>query len=243
MEVVHARSPASRGPFVARLARKRFSCSSAVFSGLFPTFPLLGVSLQSQRSRGALVVQARKGKRRYMPPQRSEPVIPKFDNDDDPKFVLFVRDHKVPIWFPLSVVAGGTLAKMMVTARETQLGRMLSGDGLTRSIGTTVYKDERSIRMRAVKTYSVLKTATNLEYGYKIVDKANPKSAFSTSNITKIPPQEELKPFVEKIKDFFGQSITDFKDSFGSRTSVNYGTEKSSSVPENDEKLKLKKPR
>jgi len=43
-------------------------------------------------------------------PNRSQPQMPKMDEDDNPKFVLFIRTLNVPRWYPLSVVTGGTTA-------------------------------------------------------------------------------------------------------------------------------------
>lgn len=172
---------------------------------------------QSDRHRPLLlVVRAGKSKRRFSGgvPQQRVPSLPKLEDDGNPKFVIFVRDKRVPLWFPLNIITGGNLAKIVVGAMGNEWGKSMAQGTLTRDLGNAIYKDERTIRMTAMKTHSMLKNATELEYGYKIVDMNDQKIAFMPSNVTKIPPKEELKTVVDKVKGFFGDSMSGVKDAF-----------------------------
>lgn len=165
----------------------------------------VGLSVQAKGRRTAGVPG-----RQY--PNRSQPQMPKMDEDDNPKFVLFIRTLNVPRWYPLSVVTGGTTAKMMVGAMKNDWGKKLYEGTLTRNIAGVIYKDERSIQQTAIKQYPVLKAATGFQYGYKIMDPAKPQAAMFASDVVTIPPKDELNSVVDKVKDFFGK----IGDSFGS---------------------------
>lgn len=179
-------------------------------------------SLPRSTHHPVFLVRAGKGKRRYgpgVPQQRNAPLVPKLEDDGNPKFVIFVRDKRVPLWFPLNIVSGGSLAKIVVTAMGNDWGKKMAQGTLTRDLGNAIYKDERLIRTTAIKNHPVLKTASEFEYGYKIVDMKNQRAAFTPSNVTKIPPREELKTVVDKVKNFFGEGVSSLKGSFGGLTS------------------------
>ncbi|KAG6556978.1 hypothetical protein Mapa_001394 [Marchantia paleacea] len=179
----------------------------------------------SAGERRAVVSVEAKGRKTSMMPgsgrRPSGPNLPNLDADDNPKFVLFIRTQKVPRWYPLSVVSGGSTAKVMLAAMGNEWGKKLYGDTLTRNIAEVIYKDERAVRQTAFKTYPVLKSASGFEYGYKIVDKKNPNSAIYGQDVIQIPPKGELKSVVEKVKEGFGNLFTGVKDTFGSITPIN----------------------
>lgn len=129
--------------------------------------------------------------------------MPNVEGDDTPKFVIFIKTKNVNIWYPLSMVSGGTTAQMMVNLMKWDLGKKMYGGTLTRNMASVVYKDERAIQQTAIKQYPMLKGASGFEYGYKMVDKENPRASISGSNVVKIPPKEELKTVVDKAKDMF----------------------------------------
>jgi len=171
--------------------------------------------------RGASLSVRAKGRRTAgvpgrQPNRQQMPAMPKMDDDDNPKFVLFIRTLNVPRWYPLSVVTGGTTAKMMVGAMKNDWGKKLYEGTLTRNIAGVIYKDERSIRQTAIKQYPVLKAATGFQYGYKVMDPAKPQSALFASDVVPVPPKEELNSVVDKVKGFFGK----IGDSFGSLGSL-----------------------
>lgn len=47
---------------------------------------------------------------------------------------------QVPRWYPLSVVSGGSTAKVMLAAMGNDWGKKLYGDTLTRNIAEVIYK-------------------------------------------------------------------------------------------------------
>ncbi|BBN09589.1 hypothetical protein MPTK1_4g20930 [Marchantia polymorpha subsp. ruderalis] len=199
------------------------SCSKQqFFAGAAPSPALVSCNKWSSAGgeRRAVVSVEAKGRKTSMLPgsgrRPSGPNLPNLDGDDNPKFVLFIRTQKVPRWYPLSVVSGGSTAKVMLAAMGNDWGKKLYGDTLTRNIAEVIYKDERAVRQTAFKTYPVLKSASGFEYGYKIVDKKNPNSAIYGQDVIQIPPKGELKSVVDKVKESFGNLFTGVKDTFGS---------------------------
>lgn len=155
------------------------------------------------------------------PNRQQMPSMPAMEDDGNPKFVLFIRTLNVPRWYPLSVVTGGTTAKMMVGAMKNDWGKKLYEGTLTRNIAGVIYKDEKKIIQTAIKQYPVLKSATGFQYGYKIMDPEKPQSAMFSSDVVTIPPQEELNSVVDKVKGFFSK----VGESFGSIGSLPAGSQ------------------
>ncbi|GLJ36717.1 hypothetical protein SUGI_0738980 [Cryptomeria japonica] len=163
------------------------------------------------------------------------PIISKAP-DDNPRFLVFVRTLKVPRWYPLSIITGGTTAKIMVAAKDTFIGKYIYESTLTRNIGTVVYNDEEKIKNAVLTQYPMLKAASGFLYGYKLIDPVNPDSSIYPSNVTMIPPKEELKPVVEKVKDYFGNAISGVKESFGNISNLKMGAEENEATPKKEEK-------
>lgn len=194
-------------------------------------------SMKNIRRGGVVIVEAkgRKSMQEKMYKQRPPPSVPPAE-DDNPRFVVFIRSKNVPRWYPLNIISGGTTAKIMVAGKDTPVGKFLYEGALTRNLAAVVYKDEKEIRKIALKQYPVLKAASELQYGYKLIDPKNPNSALYSSDIIKIPPQEELKPVVEKVKDFFGNAMTGVKESFGTISNLDTGAEEGAKNPEKEKK-------
>uniref|UniRef100_A0A0D3CYQ9 Peptidase M3A/M3B catalytic domain-containing protein n=1 Tax=Brassica oleracea var. oleracea TaxID=109376 RepID=A0A0D3CYQ9_BRAOL len=218
----------------------------------------------AQRRRKALVVEAKGKKgmaaRQY---QRTPPPMPKIEDDGNPRFVIFIRManvrlflsiiislvtylksccvisvswnmKQVYLWYPLSIIAGGTTAKIMVAAKDNLLGKYIYKDTIARNIAAVIYRDEKEIQKTAIKQHRVLRTATEFRYGYKLVENGNMRAALSTSDVIELPTQDQLKTVFDKVKDFFG----DAKESFGKISSLNPGTdEETEGSP--DEKAKV----
>ncbi|KAM0939896.1 hypothetical protein DsansV1_C19g0158211 [Dioscorea sansibarensis] len=185
----------------------------------------------------ALVVEA-KGKKGMMGRQFQRPPpppLPKIEDDGNPKFVIFIRSSNVYLWYPLTLVTGGTTAKIMVAAKDNFLGKHLYKDTIARNLAAVIYKDEKEIQKTAFKQYRVLRTAPSFRYGYKLVEKGNVRAALSTSDVIELPPQEELKTVIDKVKDFFGEATSGAKESFGKLTSL---SAVSSSEPESESQVK-----
>ncbi|XP_002961342.2 protein HHL1, chloroplastic [Selaginella moellendorffii] len=175
----------------------------------------------SERSLQVLTIEAskRKGPMRRMQQQqqmqqRSLPKVPAAE-DDNPRFVIFIRSKNVPLWYPLNIVSGGNAAKFMVGVTKNEWGKKIYGNSLTNNIGAAVYKDEEKIIASVVKTYPTLKTAKEFQFGYKLVDEEKANEALRPVDVTLIPPKEDLKPITEKVTDFVGKGVDNLKSSLG----------------------------
>ncbi|CAN1295307.1 Protein HHL1, chloroplastic [Linum perenne] len=95
---------------------------------------------QNRRSRSLFVVEA-KGKRGMANRQFPKaPLLPKIEEDGNPNFVIFIRMANVNIWYPLSIISGGTTAKIMVAAKDNFLGKYIYRDTLARNLATVIYR-------------------------------------------------------------------------------------------------------
>ncbi|KAK4597772.1 hypothetical protein RGQ29_015335 [Quercus rubra] len=184
-----------------------------------------------QRQKRVLVVEA-KGKRGMQARQFQKtppPSLPKIEDDGNPRFVIFIRIANVYLWYPLSLITGGTTAKIMVAAKDNFLGKYIYKDTLDRNLAAVIYRDEKEIQKTAFKQYRVLRTATEFRYGYKLVENGNLRAALSTTDVIELPTEDQLKTVLDKVKDFFG----DAKESFGKLTALN-----STTTEESEEKPK-----
>ncbi|KAM7269287.1 hypothetical protein ACFE04_024784 [Oxalis oulophora] len=172
-----------------------------------------------QRQKKHMLVVEAKGKRGMSRQNQRPPLpsMPKIEDDGNPKFVIFIRMANVYLWYPLSVVTGGTTAKIMVAAKDNFLGKYIYKDTLARNLAAVIYNDEKTIQQTAFRQFRVLKSASEFRYGYKLVENGNVRAALSTSDVIELPTADKLKTVVDKVKDFFG----DAKESFGSLTALN----------------------
>ncbi|XP_038884175.1 protein HHL1, chloroplastic isoform X2 [Benincasa hispida] len=188
-----------------------------------------------QRHRHTLVVEAKgkKGMQARQSQRPAPPPLPKIEDDGNPKFVIFIRMANVYLWYPLSLINGGTTAKIMVAAKDNFLGKYIYKDTLARNLAAVIYRDEKEIQKTAFKQFRVLRTATEFRYGYKLVENGNLRSALSTTDVIELPTQDQLKTVLDKVKDFFG----DAKESFGKLTALG-SPEGEESDEESNEKAK-----
>ncbi|OMO81488.1 putative oligopeptidase [Corchorus olitorius] len=184
---------------------------------------------QQRSRRGGLLVVEAKGKKGMSARQfqKTPPPMPKIEDDGNPKFVIFIRMADVNLWYPLSMVTGGTTAKIMVAAKDNFLGKYIYKDTLARNLAAVIYRDEKEIQKTAIKQFRILRSATDFRYGYKLVENGNVRSALATNDVIELPTQDKLKTVLDKVKDFFG----DAKESFGKVTALN-----STSSEETEEK-------
>ncbi|WRX15437.1 hypothetical protein QQP08_007924 [Theobroma cacao] len=153
---------------------------------------------QSQRrqQRGGMLVVEAKGKKGMAARQFQRPPpppMPKIEDDGNPRFVIFIRmagvrffssfhygfllfidpvfPSSVNLWYPLSLITGGTTAKIMVAAKDNFLGKYIYKDTLARNLAAVIYRDEKEIQKTAFKQFRVLQSATDFRYGYKLVVK------------------------------------------------------------------------
>lgn len=179
---------------------------------------------KQQKQHHPLVVEAKgkKGMQARQFQQRSQmPALPKLEDDGNPKFVIFIRMANVYLWYPLSLVSGGTTAKIMVAAKDNFLGKYIYKDTIARNLAAVIYKDEKEIQKTAFRVHRVLRTCTDFRYGYKLVENNNLRAALSTTDVAELPTPDKLRTVVDKVKDFFG----DAKESFGKLTSLDTTSE------------------
>ncbi|KAF5198501.1 Hhl1 protein [Thalictrum thalictroides] len=191
---------------------------------------------RQQEKQHLLVVQA-KGKkgmqaRQFQKPQM--PALPKLEEDGNPKFVIFIRMANVYFWYPLSVISGGTTAKVMVAAKDTFIGKYIYKDTMARNLAAVIYQDEAAIQKTAFRTHRVLRACKDFRYGYKLVENSNLRAALSTSDVIELPTKDKLKTAFDKVKDFFG----DAKESFGKLTMLETTSEESKEETNETSKVK-----
>ncbi|CAM8951587.1 unnamed protein product [Rhodiola kirilowii] len=194
---------------------------------------------------GSLVVHA-KGKRGMMDRSKRPPAfsLPKLEDDGNPKFVIFIRMENVYLWYPLSVITGGTTAKIMVAAKDNILGKYIYKGAIDRNLAAVIYKKKwcvwriifralkfswmkrRSRRLR-LNNIALLRSAKEFRYGYKLVENNNLRSALAPMMLSSFNT-DKIKSVVDKVKDFFG----DAKESFGKLTSLDLGAEEPEKNPE-----------
>lgn len=179
-------------------------------------------SSRTRQKQRLLVVEAKgkKGMQARQFQRAAQPPLPKIEDDGNPKFVIFIRTTNVYLWYPLSLITGGTTAKIMVAAKDNFLGKYIYKDTVARNLAAVIYKDEKEIQKTAFKQYRVLRTATSFRYGFKLVENSNLRAALSTSDVIELPTQEELKTVLDKVKDFFGDASSNAKESFGKLTAL-----------------------
>ncbi|XP_073007659.1 protein HHL1, chloroplastic [Typha latifolia] len=187
-----------------------------------------------KKRRHLMVVEAKgkkgmAGKQFQRPPP---PPLPKIEDDGNPKFVIFIRTANVYLWYPLSLITGGTTAKIMAAAKDNFLGKYIYKDTIARNLAAVIYRDEKEIQKTAFKQYRVLRSATEFRYGYKLVENGNVRSALSPNNVIELPAQEELKTVLDKVKDFFGDATSGAKESFGKLTALGSVSNESESEAE-----------
>ena len=64
---------------------------------------------------------------------------------------MFAHPVQVNRWYPLSVVTGGTTAKLMVGAMKNQIGKSMYEGALTRNIAAVMYKVRGRARLEGVE--------------------------------------------------------------------------------------------
>ncbi|EFH63398.1 F12A21.16 [Arabidopsis lyrata subsp. lyrata] len=179
-----------------------------------------------QQRRMVFVVEA-KGKkgmaaRQY---QRTPPPMPKIEDDGNPRFVIFIRMANVYLWYPLSIIAGGTTAKIMVAAKDNLLGKYIYKDTIARNIAAVIYRVNYTscFLFGLIPLFNMMRKRFKRQQLSSTVscENGNMRAALSTSDVIELPTQDQLKTVFDKVKDYFG----DAKESFGKLTSLNPGTD------------------
>ncbi|CAH1433864.1 unnamed protein product [Lactuca virosa] len=183
---------------------------------------------QQNQGKRLMVVEA-KGKKGMQARQfqRPMPAMPKIEDDGNPRFVIFIRMANVYLWYPVSIVAGGTTAKILLAGKDNFVGKYIYKDTLSKNLAGVIYKDEKEVQKTAIRQHRVLRAATEFRYGYKLVEGTNIRAALASNDVIELPTKAELKTVLDKVIDFFG----DAKESFGKLTELN-----STSDTESEEK-------
>ncbi|KAK8516690.1 hypothetical protein V6N12_049411 [Hibiscus sabdariffa] len=173
----------------------------SLFSSKTPPLRLQQPTRRRQHGVGGgrtLVVEA-KGKKGMAARQFQRPPpppLPKIEDDGNPRFVIFMRMANVNLWYPLSIITGGTTAKIMVAAKDNFLGKYIYKDTIARNLAAVIYRDEKEIQKTAFKQFRVLQSATEFRYGYKLVENGNIKAAVSTNDVIELPTEDQLKTVI-----------------------------------------------
>mmetsp|Transcript_4758 Transcript_4758/g.15869 ORF Transcript_4758/g.15869 Transcript_4758/m.15869 type:complete len:212 (-) Transcript_4758:56-691(-) len=180
-----------------------------------------GVESASSNGRRSMVVYAKgkgQGNRagRGMPGQGGvEQFLPPIDPDNE-QFVIYVRSKKgLKVWYPLNVVTGGSAANTLVKGLDNDMSKSMALKSLSQNIGQAIYKDFEAIN-KVARTMPMLKQAKEIEYGFGVLDKENPRSMFTPSKekVWMIPSEEEcldtpankLQEAGDNLKKMFGQN-------------------------------------
>lgn len=218
-----------------------FTCQltsrSSAFAGARPVQAAFSSKQTAGRRAAVEVYAGGKGKQRMrvggsgrqqqmaaqLPP--TPPVDP-----ENAEFVLFVRSKKLPQWVPLTIMKGGGPANLLVKGLDSDLGRALAMKTLTNNIGQAVYRDRAAMESALRSQYPPLKAAKELEYGYKIRDKENPKAWYLATDVNLIPPEAEVQPgnVGDNVKDFFATTFG--RDDVG-QTAGAAGAESAAAAP------------
>eukprot|EP00271_Cylindrocystis_brebissonii_P018437 TRINITY_DN5213_c0_g1_i1.p1 TRINITY_DN5213_c0_g1~~TRINITY_DN5213_c0_g1_i1.p1 ORF type:complete len:325 (-),score=53.54 TRINITY_DN5213_c0_g1_i1:834-1712(-) len=181
---------------VSRVAASssRFMCGNSVL----PQRICSGSALGDRRSSRRLVVEAKKGAPGMpgkmgapgMGQMRMAPRIPEFDAEDKTTyFTIFIRGNLLKQWFPLNIVSGGSGATNLMWLMSSDLGKKLYQGTLTRVMSQSCYKDADLIIKKAQEVYPELRSQGSFSFGYKVLDKKDPKAALTTVNVIQVPPE------------------------------------------------------
>lgn len=123
---------------------------------------------------------------------QSMPALP--EDDGNPQFFIFVRSEVLRKWQPLTILAGGSAAKLMTGVMEGEMGKKLYSKTLTNNLAQSIYKDEDKIKDMIKKNMQTFKNTQSFQYGYKMIDRSkNMFENMQPDGLTMIPPEEETR--------------------------------------------------
>jgi len=145
--------------------------------------------------------------------QAVEQFMPPIDPDNE-QFVIYVRSKRgLKAWYPLNVVTGGSAANTLVKGLDNDMSKEMAKKSLSQNIGKAIYKDLEAIE-KVARTMPMLKQAKEIEYGFAVLNKENPRSMFAppSDKVWLIPSEEECETPADKfqemgdnLKKMFGQ--------------------------------------
>lgn len=147
---------------------------------------------------------------------RREQYMPPIDPDNE-QFVIYVRSVKgFKSWYPLNVVTGGSTANTLVKGLGSDMSKELALSSLRNNIGQAIYKDIIQLE-EMCRRMPMLKAAKELEFGFMVLDKADPKSMFKPPGdlVYVIPPEEETRMPAQKAAEGFKNAADSVKKMLG----------------------------
>nr|GEV49469.1 protein HHL1, chloroplastic isoform X1 [Tanacetum cinerariifolium] len=141
---------------------------------------------------------------------------------------LFEARHRLMVymWYPVSIVTGGTTAKIFIAGKDNFVGKYIYKDALNKNLAGVICEDEKEVQKTAVRHHLVLCSATEFRYGYKLVEGTNIRASLASNDVIELPTKAELKTVLDKVIYFFG----DAKESFGKLTDIDEDTRQMSHV-------------
>jgi hypothetical protein len=138
-------------------------------------------------------------------PQKPEDMpVPDIPIDpQNPQFVIFVRSTKLPFWYPVNVITGGSQAKLLLRTMESQFGQTLVESNLLKQLGKSLYENKQELLEGVYKQYPNLQNAEQLQFGMRILDKEDVRRSLMPNDegIKLIPPEEDCKMVIDEARD------------------------------------------
>jgi hypothetical protein len=121
------------------------------------------------------------------------------------EFVIFVRSKKLPQWFPLSIMKGGSAANLLVKTLQNDIGKKLYGNQLIDNVARAMYQGRAENEAAIRAQLPMFKDTKEFEYAFKIRDKENPKTWYQiTDDMVVLPAEADIEATpVEKVSSFF----------------------------------------
>merc|ERR1711959_615694 len=149
----------------------------------------------------------RQGKGMQQPQVSTPPIDP-----ENEEFVLFAGSKKRALknCYPFTIMVGGSQANVLVRARENEITKKLTeneitGNTLAKTLGATLYKEEDKVKDMVKERVPYLKNAKEMEYAFKVRNRAKPASWMFTDGIETIPSEEDCKGVFDKAQEWAAQ--------------------------------------
>mmetsp|Transcript_31019 Transcript_31019/g.70961 ORF Transcript_31019/g.70961 Transcript_31019/m.70961 type:complete len:249 (+) Transcript_31019:65-811(+) len=161
-----------------------------------------------------------------MQEKRMQQGMPTLSNAKDQYYIMYARSAKVRQWFAFNIISAADIIKNLKDfAKNNDFVNALGGgkfaeDQAVKAIGMQLYKEQDSILESVRNMHSALNSAKEVEWGYKeIMDNEefneNPMDFLNLVNVTKIPPEQELRNVLDDAGDALsgaGQAISTVPD-------------------------------
>eukprot|EP00930_Biecheleria_cincta_P048843 TRINITY_DN340_c0_g1_i1.p1 TRINITY_DN340_c0_g1~~TRINITY_DN340_c0_g1_i1.p1 ORF type:complete len:268 (-),score=47.79 TRINITY_DN340_c0_g1_i1:81-839(-) len=143
---------------------------------------------------------------------------PSLNNVKDQYFILYARSPKIKHWYAINIVSGSEAAKNLKGATNNDLAKAVGVDKLAqgqvvKALGMSMYKQNDEVMKNAREMHPPLNYASKLQYGYKEIlnnteFNKNPVPFLQLTNISLIPPEEELRNILDDAGDKLSEAGT-----------------------------------